>query len=91
MTAFIYLDAAAMRPVIGGVWHLTRLSAIPAPGGVITMLCNKTAASAFGTLSERSAHGVPTQCLYCDFEYRRIHGYEIPPNHPGLRTPPRRS
>jgi hypothetical protein len=84
MTALIYIDPTVMRPVIDGVWHLPLPSAVPAPGEEITMLCGETAVAAFASLSERTAHGVPTQCPYCDLEYRSSHGYEISPRHPGL-------
>ncbi|MEV4604789.1 hypothetical protein AB0K15_46500 [Amycolatopsis sp. NPDC049253] len=89
MTALIYIDPTAIHPVINGVWHRTTLAAIPAPGEGITMLCGETAAAEFEPLAERTAHGVPTQCPYCDVAYRRALGWTIPPNHPGLKRGPR--
>lgn len=48
------------------------------------MLCGATAPAEFEPLKERTAHGVPTQCPYCDVAYRRALGWIVPPNHPGL-------
>ncbi|MEV8615707.1 hypothetical protein AB0383_48780 [Amycolatopsis sp. NPDC051373] len=89
MTALIYIDPQAIHPVIDGVWHRTSLSAIPAPGEGITMLCGETAAAEFEPLQQRTARGVPTQCPYCDVAYRRALGWTIPPGHPGLNRRPR--
>ncbi|WP_344861642.1 hypothetical protein [Amycolatopsis ultiminotia] len=85
MTALIYVDPVSVRPVVDGVWHLTWLSAVPTPGEEVRMLCGEAAEAAFVPLRERTAQGALTQCPYCDLEYRRSHGYEILPNHPGLR------
>lgn len=85
--ALIYLDLAMLRPVIDGVWHLARLSAIPAPGEDITMLCGAVAQAVFAPHADRASHGVPTQCPYCDLQQRRHLGYEVRPSHPGLRPP----
>ncbi|MFF0144656.1 hypothetical protein ATK36_3163 [Amycolatopsis sulphurea] len=84
MTALIYVDPEAIRPVIDGVWHMTELSAVPAPGDEIAMLCGVTAPAAFVPPSGPTNHAVPTQCSYCDVEYRRARGWAIRPEHPGL-------
>ncbi len=77
MTATIYLDPAAIHPVVDGEWHRTRLTGIPKPGQAVTMLCGLVAAATFMPLSERRTHGVPIQCDRCDAIYRRQLG--IPP------------
>lgn len=90
MPSVIYIDPAAILPVIGKVWHRTRLSGIPAPGQGITMLCGETAIAAFEVLDQRRVHGAPTQCPFCDVVYRRSLGWAIPERHPGLQPRPRR-
>lgn len=87
--ALIYIDSAAILPVIDGVWHRTRLSEIPAPGETIVMLCGLTASAAFEPMHTRRDHGVPTQCPHCDVQQRQHLGYEIRPDHPGLQPPAR--
>ncbi|WP_167441485.1 hypothetical protein [Amycolatopsis vastitatis] len=76
MTAVIYIDPAAIHPVINGVWHRARLRGIPAPGQGITMLCGASAAASFEPSTQR---GVPTMCPRCDSVYRREHN--IPQQH----------
>ncbi|PKV95935.1 hypothetical protein ATK30_6868 [Amycolatopsis echigonensis] len=90
MSALIFIDPAAIHPVIDNVWHRTRLSGIPAPGQGITMLCGATAAAEFETLDKRRVNGAPTQCPYCDVAYRRSLGWTIPEGHPGLHPQPQR-
>ncbi|WP_116205442.1 hypothetical protein [Amycolatopsis circi] len=87
----IYLDPAALLPVIGNVWHRARLAQVPAPGQAITMLCGQTAETAFETLARRSSHGASTQCPDCDLVYRREQGLVVRPNHPGLVPRPQRT
>ncbi|MET9267007.1 hypothetical protein [Amycolatopsis sp. NPDC004079] len=84
-SALIYINPQAIHPVVDGVWHWTRLSAIPAPGEIVTMLCGVTAEAAFVPLQDRCTRGAPTQCPYCDVAYRRSLGWHIPARHPGLR------
>jgi hypothetical protein len=71
MTAVIYIDPAAIHPVIGSEWHRARLRGIPEPGQGITMLCGASAAAAFEPLVNRRNHGAPTACPRCDAVYRR--------------------
>lgn len=71
MSAVIYIDPAAIHPVIGSEWHRTRLLGIPEPGQGITMLCGASAAASFEPLGNRRARGVPTACPRCDAIYRR--------------------
>jgi len=84
MTATIYLDPAAIHPVVDGEWHRTRLTDIPKPGQGVTMLCGVTAAAAFEPLEQRRARGVPRQCAHCDLMYRREQG--IPLQQDRIRT-----
>jgi hypothetical protein len=83
MNAVIYIDPAAIQPVIDGEGHRTRLTGIPGPGQNVTMLCGLTAAATFEPLDRRHTHGAPTQCAHCDLRYRREHG--IPPQQDRLR------
>ena len=85
MTAVIYIDPAAIHPVVDGEWHRARLTGIPKPGQGITMLCGVTAAASFQPLSERRTHGIPRQCGRCDAIYRRERG--IPQQHTRQRRP----
>lgn len=77
MTAAIYIDPLAIHPVIDGEWHRTRLTEIPAPGQVITMLCGASGAAVFELSDERCRRQIPRQCERCDAIYRRERG--IPP------------
>jgi hypothetical protein len=79
MTAAIYIDPAAIRPVVDGEWHRTRLTGVPKSGQGITMLCGVTAAAEFLPHEKRRDHGIPTQCSRCDAIYRQENG--IPQQH----------
>ncbi|WIV52895.1 hypothetical protein [Amycolatopsis nalaikhensis] len=77
MSALIYLDPALLRPVVNGHWHRTRLTCIPAPGQIITMLCGEEAPAEFQPLVDRRARGVPHMCPRCDSTYRREQGIPL--------------
>ncbi len=79
----IYIEPAAIHPVIDGEWHRTRLTGIPHPGQSVTMLCGVIAAAAFEPWEQRRAHGALTMCHGCDLIHRRHHG--IPQAHDRLR------
>lgn len=85
MTAAIYIDLLAIQPVIDGEWHRTRLTEIPAPGQVITMLCGASGAAVFQPADERRRHRIPRQCDRCDAIYRREQG--IPPRQDRIGRP----
>ena len=82
MSAVIYIDPAAIRPVVDGEWHRTRLTGIPTQGQGVPMLCGITATAEFEPLDKRRAH-VPRQCARCDLIYRREH--HIPSQQDRLR------
>lgn len=77
MTAAIYLDPAAVHPVIDGEWHRLKNCAMPQSGETATMLCGVTAVVEYGPLEQRRRDRPPTCCPDCDARYRRKHG--IPP------------
>lgn len=77
MTAVIYIDPDAFRPVIDGKWHRGRLTGTSEAGQHVTMLCGKTAAVAFEPLSQRRARGIPQICTDCDVIYRQEHGIPL--------------
>jgi len=85
VSAMIYIDPAAIHPVIDGEWHRTRLTGIPQPGQGVTMLCGVTASAEFEPVEQRRTHGVPRQCPRCDLIYRREHGIPTPQDR--LRRP----
>ncbi|GAA4533897.1 zinc finger protein [Amycolatopsis samaneae] len=85
MSALIYLNLDAVHPVVDGRWHRARLTSVPLPGEKITMLCGVTADAEFERPREHAARGAPTQCWDCDLVYRREHGIDILPQHPGIR------
>ncbi|MGW4485133.1 hypothetical protein ACWEOE_15000 [Amycolatopsis sp. NPDC004368] len=91
MTALIYIDPQAIHPVVDGEWHRTRLTGVPEPGQGITMLCGVTGSAAFEPLNQRTAHGIPKTCFYCEAAFMREHGMPVSPDHPGLRPRPRRA
>ncbi|MFD9890723.1 zinc finger protein [Amycolatopsis sp. NPDC059027] len=84
MSALIYLNLDAVHPVIDGRWHRARLTSVPRPGEQITMLCGVTADAEFEGPREHEVHGVPKQCWDCDLVYRREHGIDVLPQHPGI-------
>ncbi|WP_370939355.1 hypothetical protein [Amycolatopsis sp. cg13] len=84
MPALIYLDLDHLHPVIDGVWHRACFVTFPVPGEAITTLCGETAAVAFEPLGKRREFGPPTQCPFCDVNYRRLRHLTIPKGHPGL-------
>lgn len=79
--ARIMLATPHVRPVIDGVWHMTRLSRFPAPGEHITTLCGVTEPADYG---DQNTQIVATQCWQCDYRYRLDHGMEVIPTHPAL-------
>ncbi|MFE0026863.1 hypothetical protein [Amycolatopsis sp. NPDC059021] len=84
MGAVIYVDTAAIHPVVDGVWHHTRLTGVPAPGEAVTMLCGIAAPAEFERSDLRDGHGVPHMCWSCDLVYRREHDLDVWPGHPRL-------
>jgi len=80
--ARIMVAVPQVRPVIDGVWHMTRLSRFPVPGEPVTTLCGLTEAADYG---DQDSQVVATQCWDCDYRYRRDHGMEVLPTHPVLR------
>ncbi|MFD9894102.1 hypothetical protein ACFWY9_32535 [Amycolatopsis sp. NPDC059027] len=88
MGAVIHVDPAAIHPVVEGVWHHARLTRVPEPGEVITMLCGASAAAEFEQSGRRDAHGAPHTCWACDLIYRREHGLDVWPGHPALHGRP---
>ncbi|WP_328607425.1 hypothetical protein OG943_47445 [Amycolatopsis sp. NBC_00345] len=88
MTALIYIDPQAIHPVIDGVWHRGRFTAIPKPGQGIRMLCGATGTAAFEPLERRRDDGAPKTCFDCEAIYMREHGIPVPPNHPSLQPRP---
>lgn len=78
MTAAIYIDPLTIQPVIDGTWHRIRVTEIPAPGQIITMLCGASGAALFQVSDdERRRHGIPRQCEDCDVIYRREVGVPL--------------
>lgn len=77
MTATIYIEPLLIQPVIAGEWHRTRLTEIPAPGQVITMLCGVSDAVAFKLSDERRQRRILRQCERCDVVYRREQGIPL--------------
>ncbi|WP_410644245.1 hypothetical protein [Amycolatopsis sp. lyj-346] len=72
MTAVIYIDPLMIQPVINGEWHRIRLTKLPAPGQIITMLCEASGPAMFRLSDdERRRRGIPRQCERCDAIYRR--------------------
>ncbi|GAA4544484.1 zinc finger protein [Amycolatopsis samaneae] len=84
MIALIYVDTRAILPVVDGTWHRARFTHVPSPGEPITTLCGVSAVTEFELLDRRDVHGVPRQCWSCDLLYRRQHGIDVWPGHPGL-------
>jgi hypothetical protein len=78
-SAFVYLDLESVHPVIEGVWHRVRLTAFPAPGEVITMLCGAVAVAQFERRDQRCVRGTPTCCWSCDAVHRRARGIAVWP------------
>ena len=81
MTALIYIDPQAIHPVIDGVWHRGRFTAIPKPGQGIRMLCGATGTAAFEPLERRRDHAPLTTCFDCEAEYMRENDIPVPANH----------
>ena len=77
MTAAIYIDPLTILPVIEGEWHRTRLTKIPTPGQVITMLCGASGAAVFELSDERRRREIHRQCERCDVIYRRERGIPL--------------
>lgn len=77
MTAAIYIDPLTILPVIDGEWHRTRLTEIPEPRQVITMLCGASGAAVFELSDDRRRHQIPRQCERCDVIYRRQRGIPL--------------
>lgn len=77
MKALIYVDLAALRPIVDGLWHRTHLSRVPAPGEQIVLLCGRAAPAAFEPIDRRTATGIPTCCWECDLVYRRLRGISV--------------
>ncbi|GAA4552085.1 zinc finger protein [Amycolatopsis samaneae] len=87
MSALIYVSLDHVHPVVDGKWHRVQLAEMPEPGQVLHMLCGLTAPAEYERTEHRDARGPATQCWSCDFEYRRIHGIDMYPDHPGRPGP----
>ncbi|GHG08853.1 MULTISPECIES: hypothetical protein [Amycolatopsis] len=85
MTAAIYIDPLVIQPVIDGEWHRVRLTEIPTPGQVITMLCGAFGAAEFHLSDERRRHQIPRQCESCDVIDRRQRGIPLRGDRTGRR------
>ncbi|GAA4523518.1 zinc finger protein [Amycolatopsis samaneae] len=83
MSALIYVSLEHIRPVVDGKWHQVRLTGMPEPGQMLHMLCGLTAPAEYEQSEHRDEHGPATQCWSCDFEYRRMNGIDMYPEHPG--------
>ncbi|WP_410674119.1 hypothetical protein [Amycolatopsis sp. cmx-4-68] len=85
MTAAIYIDPLVIQPVIDGEWHRIRLTEIPAPGQIITMLCGASGAAMFQLSDDerRRQRGIPRQCERCDAIYRHERGIPLRQNRTG--------
>jgi len=74
MTAVIYLDPAAIQPVLDGKWHRLRSDRVPQTGDSITMLCGASGATEFRPSSERRSQRINQQCEACDEILRKKKG-----------------
>ncbi|MFD9894263.1 hypothetical protein ACFWY9_33355 [Amycolatopsis sp. NPDC059027] len=88
MSAVIYIDTDAIRPVVDGKWHHARLTHVPEPGEAITMLCGASSTAEFERSNRRDDHGAPHMCWDCDLVYRREHDMDVWPGHPALSRVP---
>lgn len=81
MSARIMVATPHVRPVIGGVWHMTRLTRFPNHGEAIKTLCGVADTADY---SDQATTEIMTQCWECDYRYRRDHGMELLPDHPAV-------
>lgn len=84
MVLNVLLVPDRLHLVAGGERHHARLVKAPQTGDELTMLCGLSDVVEFRHASGELV-GVRT-CWTCDLEYRRQHGIEVRPDHPGLTS-----